>query len=313
MPKTSVSAAMPKKTREYDEHPIISGSRWQAYKHRVGDIVVTTSYKAGTTWMQTIVANLLYQDGNFPAPVSVMSPWLDMDLVPLEDIVEGLEAQTGRRSIKTHLPLDGIPYFDTAKYIYVGRDGRDVFMSLWNHHSGYSEEMAEISKEKAEAFGRDFPIAYGDIHAMWQDWISKGWYAWEGDGYPYWSHLHHVQSWWNFRHLDNIHFVHFADLLADPEKAVRAVASFLDIEIDEAMMPGILERIAFGSMKKNFDQIMPEAGEIWRGGGDVFMNKGTNGRWRGVLSAAELEQYEQAVRRTLTPDSAHWLEHGGAV
>ncbi|MFT6407910.1 MAG: hypothetical protein ACJAQ6_001326 [Arenicella sp.] len=30
-------------------------------------------------------------------------------------------------------------------------------------------------------------------------------------------------------------------------------------------------------MKKNFTNIMPEATEIWKGGGDAFMSKGTNG------------------------------------
>lgn len=110
--------------------------------------------------------------------------------------------------------------------------------------------------------------------------------------------------------LGNIHFVH---LLEDPEKVIRAVAAYLEIEIDEAMIPGILERISFGSMKKNFMKIMPESSELWKGGGDRFMNKGTNGRWRGVLTAEELGQYDRAVEKGLTADAAHWLEHGGPV
>jgi len=301
----------PQKTREYDKHPMIDGTRWRVYTHRPDDIVITTSYKAGTTWMQTIVANLLYQDGNFPAPISMMAPWLDMGLPPLDEISAGLEAQTNRRFIKTHLPLDGIPFFGTAKYIYVGRDGRDVFMSMWNHHNGYSDDLKATTAEISETLGREFPLDYSDIHALWKDWISHSWYPWESDGFPYWSHLHHVQSWWDFRHLDNIHFVHFADLLADPEKAVRASAGFLGIQIDEALLPGVMERITFGAMKKNFAQIMPEAGEIWAGGGKTFMNKGTNGRWRGVLTEVELAQYDEATKKTMTPECAHWLEHGG--
>src|SRR3954454_24701597 len=123
-------AERPQKTREYKDHVLIDSTRWQAYNHRPGDIVISTSYKTGTTWMQAIVANLLFQDGAFPAPVSVMSPWLDMAVPPLGDVAKGLEAQTHRRSIKSHLPLDGLPYFETARYIIVGRDVRDVFMSM---------------------------------------------------------------------------------------------------------------------------------------------------------------------------------------
>ncbi|HPF47274.1 MAG: sulfotransferase domain-containing protein [Alphaproteobacteria bacterium] len=308
-----MAQAFPKKTRDYDGHPIINGSRWQAYKHRPGDIIVTTAYKAGTTWMQTIVANLLYQDGNFPAPVSVMSPWLDMDMMPIDELIAGLEAQTGRRSIKTHLPLDGIPYYDTAKYIYVGRDGRDVFMSFWNHHNNYSDMMKGMCTEKAQAMGKDFKVDYKDHHEFFADWIGKSWFPWENDGFPCWSHLSHVQSWWNYRHLDNILFVHFNDLLKDPEKAIRRIAKFLDIEIQEDKMPGILERISFDSMKKGFSKIMPEAEEIWKKGAKNFMNKGTNGRWRDLLTKEELDKYDRAVAKSMTSDAAHWLEHGGEI
>lgn len=279
-----------------------------------GDIVVTTSYKAGTTWMQNIVANLLFQDGNMPAPVSQMSPWIDMDVIPLDEIMAGIEAQTWRRAFKTHLPLDGIPYYDTMKYVYVCRDGRDVFMSLWNHHSGYSEEIKAMFNGKMAEMGQPpFPFEFDNLHDFFAEWISHSWYNWENDGFPYWSHFHHLQSWWDYKHLDNIHFVHFADLLSDPETQIRKVAAFFDIEIDEALLPGILDRISFGTMKKNFMKIMPESSEIWKGGGDRFMNKGTNGRWRGVLTDEELKLYDAAVTKALNPDAAHWLEHGGKV
>ncbi|MFT6407911.1 MAG: aryl sulfotransferase [Arenicella sp.] len=168
----------PQLTRNYVEHPMIDATRWDAYNHRADDIVISTSYKAGTTWMQTIVANLLYQDGVFPAPVSVMAPWLDMALPPLAEVAAGLEAQSDRRFIKTHLPLDGIPYFETAKYIYVGRDGRDVFMSLWNHHTNYSDDIKEYNHQTAKQHGRRYPSDYDDLHALYADWIGKSWYHW---------------------------------------------------------------------------------------------------------------------------------------
>jgi aryl sulfotransferase len=303
----------PQKNREYDNHPIIDGKRWRAYRHRADDIVISTSYKAGTTWMQTIVANLLYQDGIFPMPVSLMSPWLDMALLPLDEIAAGLEAQTGRRFIKTHLPLDGIPFYEGNRYIVVGRDARDVFMSMWNHHMNYSEMIRGVRTEFEQQSGRDFPMDFEDIHAFWKVWVSKSWYEWEGDGFPYWSHFHHLKTWWEYRHLSNIHFVHFADLLDDPAPALRAIANHLGISIDEAKFPGVLERITFKVMKKDFGNIMPEAGEIWKGGGNTFMNKGTNGRWRDVLSQDELAQYKAAMKRELSADCAHWLENGGAV
>jgi aryl sulfotransferase len=307
------SQTLPQKTHEYDNHPIIDGKRWRVYNHRPNDIIISTSYKAGTTWMQTIVANLLYQDGEFPMPVSAMAPWLDMAIPPLDEVAAGLEAQTGRRFIKTHLPLDGIPFFEGNRYIVVGRDGRDVFMSLWNYHMNYTGPIKEVIADFEQRTGRAFPLDYPDIASLWKAWISKGWYDWEGDGFPYWSHFHHIKTWWEYRHLPNIHFVHFADLLNDPAPQIRAIAKHLGIEIDEEQFPGILERITFKGMKKDFGKIMPEAGEIWKGGGNTFMNKGTNGRWRDVLTEENLAEYAAAAAKEMPADCARWLENGGSI
>ena len=303
---------LPKKLHEYTNHVLLDSTRWEAYKHRPGDIVISTSYKTGTTWMQTIVANLLFQDGVFPAPVSVMSPWLDMAIPPLEQVAGAIEAQTHRRFIKSHLPLDGLPYFETARYIAVGRDVRDVFMSMWNHHMGYSDQSKEMFKERAVSLGREFPLEFQDIHEMWRRWIKEGSFEWERSGFPYWSHLHHAQTWWDYRKLPNILLVHYTDLLKDAEGQVRRIAKHLDVTIDEKQLPGILERISFNGMKENFNSIMPEADQFFRGGGTTFMNKGTNGRWHGVLTEEELEQCRAAIERELTPDCASWLENGGA-
>jgi aryl sulfotransferase len=195
----------------------------------------------------------------------------------------------------------------------VGRDGRDVFMSLWNHHNNYSGMIREVVAGFEQQSGRTFPMDFEDIHAFWDSWISKSWYDWEGDGFPYWSHFHHLKTWWEYRHLPNMHFVHFSDLLNDPAAELRAIAKHLGLTIDEEQFPGVLERISFKDMKKNFGNIMPEAGEIWKGGGNTFMNKGTNGRWRDVLTDNELAQYEAAAAREMPADCARWLENGGPV
>jgi aryl sulfotransferase len=305
-----MASALPQKLHEYTNHVILDSTRWRVYNHRPGDIIVSTSYKTGTTWMQTIVANLLFQDGAFPAPVSTMSPWLDMALPPLDDVAAALEAQTHRRFIKSHLALDGLPYFDTARYIIVGRDLRDVFMSIWNHHNGYTDDVKAMFQQRAASFGSTCSF-YDDIHDMFKEWVETGSFPWESSGSPYWSHLHHAQTWWDYRHLPNILMVHYTDLLEDPESQIRRIAKHLDIAIDEQMMPGILQRISFSGMKENFKSIMPEADHLWRGGSATFMNKGTNGRWQGVLTEAELAQCRAAVERELTPDCADWLEYGG--
>lgn len=115
--------------------------RWNFFTPRADDIVVATTYKAGTTWVQTIVANLIFGGKKLPGSLHDLAPWLDQRLFPLELVLTRLEQQTHRRSIKTHLPLDGLPFHESIKYVYVGRDPRDVFMSFWNFYGNFSPQM----------------------------------------------------------------------------------------------------------------------------------------------------------------------------
>ncbi len=68
---------LPSVTRVYENHHLDS-PRWGRFDTRPGDIVITTAYKSGTTWMQTIVANLLFQGQEIPGPIMEISPWIDM-------------------------------------------------------------------------------------------------------------------------------------------------------------------------------------------------------------------------------------------
>ena len=52
---------------------------------------------------------------------------------------------------------------------------------------------------------------------------------------------------------------------------------------------------------------------MFAGGAQTFIHKGTNGRWRDVLTDTDLALYAQAMQRTLSADCARWLEQGGPL
>lgn len=58
-----------------------------------------------------------------------------------------MEAVTERRQIKTHLRLDAMEYNPKVKYIYIARDGRDSFMSLYNHYHKGSDLLYQLINE----------------------------------------------------------------------------------------------------------------------------------------------------------------------
>jgi aryl sulfotransferase len=277
--------------------------RWERFTHRPGDIFVCTPPKCGTTWTQAIVASLLWPEGPAPGPVMVVAPWLDAQFYPLDEILARLEAQTHRRSIKTHTPADGIPIFDDARYVFVARDGRDAFMSLCHHYEAFKSDVRKALNERAAADGvPPMPDWTGDIHGFFRRWLEEA------------ALLHHVATFWEQRDRSNLLFVHFSDLKRDLAGEMRRIAAFLDLDVPESRWPAVVERCTFDTMRARADEIGPFA--IFEGGAKGFLFKGTNGRWRDVLDDAELEAYEKRVAEVLPPDAAAWLEHGrgaGAV
>ena len=279
-----------------------------------GDIVVTTSYKCGTTFTQQILYNMLVRntanDEVFPA-LDEVSPWVDARFWPVskDELKQWLPTVTQPRFLKSHLPLDGLPYFDHVKYIIVGRDPRDVFMSLVNHYGNYTD----LAYEAMQGEGLEpIPRFDGDIKGLWRNWISKGWFEWEQEGYPFWSNMHHTQSYWDYRHLPNFLFVHYADLRSDLEASIRTIAHFVECDLSDTEVTQIASAVSFDKVKAqavNESSQTSREKDIFKGGQATFINKGTNNRWRDVLSAEDLSLYEATRDRVLTPECAAWLEH----
>ncbi|MEZ4731571.1 MAG: sulfotransferase domain-containing protein [Caldilineaceae bacterium] len=306
---------LPTMMHTYQNH-LLDSTRWNCYQPRPDDVVIATSIKSGTTWTQEIVHQLIFWGQEAPGRGAV-SPWLEARWRPLDDLIGQLEAQPHRRFIKSHLPLDGLPFFPQVKYIVVGRDPRDVFMSLWNHHANYTPEfLARITTYVNDTPGRvgeTFPHALVDIHTFWREWITQGWFPWESEGYPYWGNLHHSQSWWNYRHLPNILFLHYNDLLTDLAGEIQRIANFLTIPLAEEQLPVIMQAVSLESMRAaalRAESADPNKAPVWKEGAKNFFFKGTNGRWKDVLSAAELALYEEKAAQVLTPDCRAWLEQG---
>jgi aryl sulfotransferase len=299
----------PQRTHEYRNHHLDS-TRWDGFRPRDGDIVVTTAYKAGTTWTQRILAALLFGPEANEGALMELSPWIDARFMgPIEPVLESVEAQTRRRFVKSHLAADGLRFFDQAKYLVVGRDTRDVFMSLWNHYTAYTDFAYQLFNDP-ERPGAEFPRPPASPRELWPRWIGEGWFDWEPDGWPFWSHHHHLSTWWDARDQPNILFVHYGDLLGDTETEMRRIAAFCNIDVPESQWPAINEAVTIDAMR---DQVRgagdDTAAMVFEGGTDRFLFKGTNGRWRDVLTGDDLALYDKAAA-ALEPGLRVWLEGG---
>jgi aryl sulfotransferase len=294
--------AWPKKTRDI-RTSICDSTRWNWFRYRDDDIIVATYAKTGTTWTQQIVGQLIFQGQE--GTLFDTSPWVDFRAIPLELVLETVEAQKHRRFLKTHLPLDALVYSPKVKYLYIGRDGRDMAWSLYNHHAGFTPKAYDLINNVMGRVGPELEPPKVDVVEYFRGWLDGK------EGLPIGvSFFEHVQGWWNARQLPNILLLHFNNLKADLPGQMRQIAKFLDIEIDEAKFPQMVEHCTFDYMRRTASKHSPILDMVFQAGGNTFFNKGTNGRWKDLLTAADLKKYDEVVRANLSADCAHWLATG---
>ncbi|WP_138933255.1 sulfotransferase domain-containing protein [Roseovarius arcticus] len=291
----------PYKTREMHSHHFDS-TIWNDFRFRADDIVIGTYAKAGTTWMQQIVSQLIFA-GAEDIDVPAISPWLDLRIPPKALKLSAVEAQTHRRFLKTHLPVDALVFSPEAKYIYIGRDGRDVVWSMYNHHARANDEFYRALNETPGLVGAPIEPPPASIRQYYHDWLDR-------NGHPFWPFWENIRSWWEVRDLPNVLLVHFADLKADMPGEIVRIAKFLGIDVAADHWPAILTHCSFDYMKHNAAKSAPLGGVFWDGGAETFIHKGTNGRWRDVLTAEESAKYEYLATENLGLEAAEWLAHG---
>lgn len=291
----------PEKNREMHSHHFDS-TIWNDFEFRDDDIIISTYGKAGTTWVQQIVAQLLF-DGAEDLETAEMSPWMDLRVPPKEVKAPMIAAQTHRRFLKTHLPVDALVFSEQAKYVYIGRDGRDVLWSMFNHHTNANDAWYGALNDTPGRVGPPIEKPPESISEYYHEWLDK-------DGHPWWPFWENVRSWWAIRDLPNVCMLHFTNLKNDMPGAIRQLAQFLEIPINEDNWDDILLHCSFNYMKTNASKSVPLGGAFWEGGAETFIHKGVNGRWRDVLSNDEVSAYEERARKELGEDCADWLRTG---
>lgn len=274
---------------------------WDHFIYRNDDIVIASYAKAGTTLVQQIVAQLIF-DSRDDVDVASISPWIDSVYPDKRSKLNLLEAQTHRRFFKTHLPVDALTFSDRAKYIYIGRDGRDIALSLFDHQNAARQD-APLSADKKP------PSANGlKVLAPTQTSVCDYFETWlERDGHPFWPFWENLRSWWQVRMLPNVLFVHYTDLVADTGKQVKRIADFLELPLSEGRLPAILANCSLVSMRANARLYVPHGAGLWKDDGRSFFNKGQNGRWIDVLPPEMSIKFEKKAVMELGIDCARWM------
>ena len=278
---------------------ISTPERWATYRPRRGDIIVCTPSKSGTTWTQTILAMLLHRGPDLPMKIPVLSPWIDADLgIPESEVSAALEAQDGRRVVKTHTPLDGFPVWDGVTVVTVYRHPLDVFFSLRKHYANMTiardgDPMLGPVQDSLRSFllGR---LDREDYSSKTLDSVAS----------------HYVQTLETDR-TPRPAMLHYSDMTADRRNAVARLAEIAQIDADDALIDTIVEATSFASMKAKAADFVPAGGTGFFRSDGHFFDSGQSQKWLGQLDEKDLDLFDQRLAELIPEAGARgWLQHG---
>jgi len=286
-------------------------ARWVGFRFRPGDIVISAPSKSGTTWTQMICALLVFQTPDLPAPLTTLSPWVDIRVRPVGETFTRLERQRHRRFIKTHTPLDGLPYDERVTYLAVGRDPRDVAMSL--RHQGANLRRDVISRlldgPEPDAGREMTPATPAEERAYFRAWTDD-----DTDPLGSLDSLRGL-AWqqsraWVRRQAPNVVLVHYGDLSHDLDGEMRRLADRLDITVPEPTWPPLVEAATFARMRKRAVDLVPDERLGILKDPDAFFRSGSSGGWQQVLTTEDLARYDERLAALTAPDLARWMHRG---
>ena len=217
-----------------------------------------------------------------------------------------VEAQTHRRFLKTHLPVDALVFSPKAKYLYIGRDGRDVVWSMLQPPRQRERRLVRGAERHAR------PRRPADRAAAGRQSRSTSATGWRATAIRSGRSGRTSARWWAIRDLPNVLLLHFDDAEArpagrDPAHRRRSSRS----RSTRTRWPAILEhcslRLHEGATRPRACRWAARSGTAAR---ETFIHKGVNGRWRDVLSAEDCAALRAVASRELGPECARWLAEG---
>lgn len=290
----------------YRNH-LVDSARWDGIPLRDGDLIIATPAKCGTTWLQLICGLLIFQTPELPQPLDALSPWIDLMTRRPDDLRAALAAQPHRRVLKSHTPLDGLPFDPRVTYLCLGRDPRDVGISLDNHLANMNLEAFLALREAATGE----TVAPADVLPEPADTARGRFFQWaDGDDIvvSLAAMLHHLTTFWERRQEPNVLLLHYDQLRTDLAGQMRRLAGRLGLTIEDGRWPELVRAATFEAMRERSRELVP-VGPVWHDPARFF-HRGTSGQWRDLLDDDDLRRYRARVGELVDPALAAWLHHG---
>jgi len=231
-----------------------------------------------------------------------------MRLQPASQIYSRLAEQQHRRFIKTHTPLDGLPAHDDVTYLVMGRDPRDVAVSMSHHRANLNAETISTK------LGNRTPPASGAPLALTVDRVRADALAWFYADDPLPQALSslkgmtwHLEQAWHRGSKPNVVVLHYQEVATDLEGTMKALANRLGIAVNVKTWPDLVSAARFESMRAGAQTITPDEGIGLIEDPAQFFKVGKSGQWGDILTSNDLDHYASRVSALVDDDVSKWL------
>ena len=235
------------------QNPFLDEGVWPKLNRRDDDIIIATYAKFGRLRMQVMIDQLLSLSGESNTYDRDL-PWVELRHPRSKGRIDRLNQAPYRRILRTHLTAEDV-YTNKGKYIYVGRDPRDLVWNLFH----VLKQAPVIWQAHFAQYGFSQQQTAQSFVAFWNDWI-------ENDGLPFWPYFNQVQSWWKHREKENVLCLHFLDFREDMAGSFAQIADFLDVQLPHDIEQSVTGAHSFNHISQSSLMNADISSPMWNGG-----------------------------------------------
>lgn len=259
------------------------------FTSRPSDILISTVQKAGTTWLQQILYQLVSGGDTEFNSIEQVVPWLDWpsESKNTTEIIDVFNSLSDPRIFKSHCFYEDTLTFKGVRFILCSRDPRDVCVSNYYHFINLTDEAKHILKVPEDT----------SFDVFFERWMKMG--LW----------FNHVSSWWP-KH-DDVLWLRYELMKRDLPSAVDSIIDFLKWGVSNEIRDRVIQHSSFEWMKNNEEkfQLHLDNGQLLVNS-NSFLRKGEIGDYKNILSIQQQDRIIKRARESLSADclAFHGLE-----